>query len=71
MILKMLLYHSFKASGSTFSHLHQRLLKSFNEAVVSLRHLGKSILEGNLYLGPIETILRALASRIYSIVSSS
>ena len=71
MILKMLLFHSFKALGSTFSHLHQRLLKSFNEAVVSLRHLGKSILEGNLYVGPIEVILRALASGIYSIVSLS
>ena len=71
MILKMLLFHSFKASGSTFSHLHQRLLKSFNEAMVSLRHLGKSILEGNLYLGPIEVILRALASEIYSIISLS
>ena len=71
MILKMLLFHSFKASGSTFSHLHQQLLKSCNEAVVSLRHLGKSILEGNLYLGPIEIILRALESGIYSIVSLS
>ena len=72
MILKMLLFHSFKASGLTFSHLHQRLLKSFNEAVVSLRHFGKSILKGNLlYLGPIEIILRALASGIYSIVSLS
>ena len=38
-------------SCSIFSHLHQRLLKSFNEAAISLRHLGKSILEGNLYLG--------------------
>ena len=25
----MLIFHSFKASGSTFSRLHQRLLKSF------------------------------------------
>ena len=56
-ILKMLIFHSFKASGSTFSCLHQRLLKSFKEAAISLRHLGKSILEGNLYLGPLEIIL--------------
>ena len=50
-ILKMLIFNSFKASGSTFSHLHQRLLKSFKEAAISLQHLGKSILEENLYLG--------------------
>ena len=58
----MLIFHSFKASVSTFSRLHQRLLKSFKEAAISLRHLGKSILEGNLYLGPLEIILRTLAS---------
>ena len=43
----MLIFHCFKTPGSTFSHLHQRLLKSFNEAAISLRHLGKSILERN------------------------
>ena len=48
-ILKMLIFHSIKESGSTFSHLHQRLLKSCKEAAISLRHLGKSMLEGNLY----------------------
>ena len=37
-------------------------LKSFKEAAISLRHLEKSILEGNLYLGPLEMILRTLAS---------
>ena len=58
----MLIFHSFKAPGSTFSRLHQRLLKSFKEAAISLRHLGRSILEGNLYLGPLEMILRTLAS---------
>ena len=58
----MLIFHSFKASGSTFSRLHQRLLKSFKEAAISLRHVEKSILEGNLYLGPLEMILRTLAS---------
>ena len=58
----MLIFHSFKASGSTFSRLLQRLLKSFKEAEISLRHLEKSILEGNLYLGPLEMILRTLAS---------
>ena len=56
------LFHSFKASCSTFSRLHQRLLKSFKEAAISLRHLEKSILEGNLFLGPLEMILRTLAS---------
>ena len=61
-ILKMLIFHSFKASGSIFSRLHQRLLKSFNEASISLRHLWNSILDGNLYLGRLEIILRTLAS---------
>ena len=51
----MLIFHSFKASGSTFSRLHQRLLKSFKEAAISLRHLEKSVLEGNLYLGPLDS----------------
>ena len=45
-----------------FPFLHQRLLKSFKEAAISLRHLEKSMLEGNLYLGPLEMILRTLAS---------
>ena len=62
LILKMLIFHSFKAPGSTFFHLHQQLLKSFNEAVISLQHLGKPILEGNLYLGPLEIIVQTLAS---------
>ena len=53
----MLNFHSFKASGSTFSRLHLPLLKSFKEAAISLRHLEKSILEGNLYLGPLEMIM--------------
>ena len=48
----MLIFHSFKASGSTCSRLHQRLLKSFKEAAISQRHLGKSILERN----PLEII---------------
>ena len=60
-ILKMLIFHIFKASGSTFSRLHQRLPKSFKEAAISL-HLEKSILEVNLYLGPLEMIVRTLAS---------
>ena len=55
-IFKMLIFHSFNASGSTFSHLHKQLLKSFKEAAISLRHLGKSILEGHLYSGPLEII---------------
>ena len=57
----MFIFHSFKASGSTFSRLH-RLLKSFKEALISLRRLGKSMFEGNLYSGPLEIILRTLAS---------
>ena len=57
----MLIFNSFKASGSIFFGLHQRLLKSFKEAAISLRHLEKSILEGDLYLGPLEIIVRTLA----------
>ena len=38
------------------------ITKVFKEAAISLRHLEKSILEGNLYLGPLEIILRTLAS---------
>ena len=53
---------SFKTSGSTFSRLHQRLLKYFKEAAISLRHLGKSILEVNLYLGPLDIIFRTLVT---------
>ena len=34
----------------------------FKEAAISLRHLRESILEENLYLGPLEKILRTLAS---------
>ena len=53
----MLIFYSFKASGSTFFRLRQRLLKSFKEAAISLRHLGKSILEGNLFSGALEITL--------------
>ena len=50
-----------QASGSTSSRLHQQLLKSFKEAAITLQHIGKSMLERNLYLGPLEIILRTLA----------
>ena len=60
----MLFFHSFKASGLTFSRLHQRVLKRFKEAAVSLGYLGKSILGGNLYLGPLEIILRMIKLQI-------
>ena len=62
----MLIFHCFRASGSTSTRLHQRFLKSFKEVAISLRHLEKSILEGNLYLGPLEIILRTLASGMTS-----
>ena len=58
----MLIFHSFKASDLVFSRLHQRLLNSFKEAAISLQHLGKTILEGDLYLGPLEIILGTQAS---------
>ena len=62
------------ASYSTFSRFHQRLLKSFNEAAISLRHLGKSILVANLYLRPLEIILLTLASGMtfrFSVITCS
>ena len=46
---KKLIFHFFKASGSTFFRLHQQLLRSFKEAAISVRHLRKSILDVNLY----------------------
>ena len=58
----MLIFNSFKTQGSTFSHLHQRFLKSFKEAAITLQHLGKSILEENLILGPLEIILQTQVS---------
>ena len=39
----MLIVHSFLASGSTFSRLHQQYLKSFDEAEINIR--GKSIVK--------------------------
>ena len=57
----MLIFRSFKASGLTFSFSFA-LVKSFNEAAMSLGHLGKLILDGNLYLGALEIILRTVAS---------
>ena len=38
------------------------ITKIFKEAVISLRHL--SILEGDLYLGPLEIILRIIKRQI-------
>ena len=57
-LLKLLIFHFFKASGFNIFSYNQRLLTSFKEAAISLRHLGKSILEGNLYLGHLEIIVR-------------
>ena len=47
---------------SFFEVLGSESVESFKEVAISLRHLGKSILAGNLYLGPLEIILRTLAS---------
>ena len=63
-ILKILSYHSFKAVNPTPSRLHHRLPKSFNADTISPLHLLKSIWEGNMCLGPLETILRILESRM-------
>lgn len=60
----MLNFQFFKASGSTPSRLHQRFPNSFKEAAISSRHLLKSILNGNLYFGPLEIIDRILESEI-------
>ena len=37
-------------------------MKSLNQSAISLQHLGKPMLEGNLYLGSLEIILRTLES---------
>ena len=42
-ILKIIIFHALKASCSTLSRSHQRLLKLFYEAAISLRLLEKSI----------------------------
>ena len=55
-ILKMLTFHSLKALGSTYSRLHHQLPKSFNADAISSLHILKSIWEGNLYFGPLETM---------------
>ena len=41
---------------STYSRLHHRLPKSFNADAISSLHFLKSIREGNLYFGPLETM---------------
>ena len=50
--------------GNSFNttRLHQRLLKLFNEAEISLRHLGKSISEFNQLFGPLEIIVQTIES---------
>ena len=60
----MLNFQFFKALGSTYSRLHQRLLKSFKAAAISSRHFLKSMLDGNLYLGPLQIIERILESEM-------
>ena len=49
-------FHSFRALGSTYSRLHHRLPKSFNADAISSLHFFKSIREGNLYFGHLETM---------------
>ena len=61
-ILKILSFHSLKALHSTLSHLHHRFKAGANSSL----HLLKPIWEGNLYLGPFETILRILESELFS-----
>ena len=57
----MLFLHSFKAPGSTFSVYTKAYLGHLMKQR-SPRHLGKLILEANLYLGPFEIILRNFES---------
>ena len=63
-IVKILLFHSLRALSSTPSRLHHRLPKSFNADAISSLHLSKLMKEGNLYFGPVETILWILESEI-------
>ena len=63
-ILNLLNFQFFKAPGSTYSRVHQRLSKSFKVAAISSRHFLKSMRDGNLYLGPLEIIERILESEM-------
>ena len=60
----MLNFQFFKALGSTYSRLHQRLPKSFKAAAISSRHILKSIRDGNLYWGPLQIIEATLESEM-------
>ena len=64
-ILKTFIFQIFQALYSTCSCLHHRLQNSCTEPAISLRHLLKSISEGNLYLGPLHIIDRILESVIF------
>ena len=65
----MLTFHSFRALGSTYSRLHHRSPKSFNADAISSLYCLKSIREGNLYFGPLDTMQRILESEmIFSLV---
>ena len=59
-ILDVLNFQSFKALGSTYSHLHQRLPKSFKAAAITSRNVLKLMRGGHLYLGPLQIIERNL-----------
>ena len=65
----MLIFHSFKASGSTFSLLHQRLLKSFKEAAISRSQRRHQTSDKNrLICQMVVIIVHHLYKNIYSIV---
>ena len=60
----MLNFQFFKAIGSTYSRLHQRLPKPFKAAAISSRHVLKLMRDGNLYLGPLQIIARIIESEM-------
>ena len=60
----MLKFQFFKALGSTYSRLHQRLPKSFKAAAISSQHVLKSMRDGNLYLRPLQITKDILESEM-------
>ena len=55
-ILKIFIFHLFKALDSKCSRLHKRLQNSCKAPAISSRHDLKSIGTRNLYLGPLQLI---------------
>ena len=58
-------FHSLKAAFSTYFRLHNRLPNSFKAVATSSLHFLKSILDGNMYIGPLENYISDSRIRSY------